>query len=261
MDEEASGTSTSQAASSSTLHELWVPSDFQTCIPAVEPLPRLSTNPELCFEMTIGRLGRLRRRHTCIYDSKVRKLRLAVSLNNLDVARSLLQSGIISINNFDMQRRSPLHIASCKGYTEMVKLLLLHGADPNIKDDLGNTPLHLAACTNNIEIVTLLLQAGTDVSSLDNCGRNPLQLAQSKLRLIKDMHKTKFEPPEMQKLKDQIQQVVSMMLIYLQKQKNAIAELDDLSDKLNKLKTSDINDIDGEVSKLLDELHILAVKK
>jgi ankyrin repeat protein len=39
-------------------------------------------------------------------------------------------------------------------------LLLEKGADPNIKDPLGNTPLHLAACTNNIAVVTLLLKAG-----------------------------------------------------------------------------------------------------
>jgi len=42
----------------------------------------------------------------------------------------------------------------------LCRLLLERGADPNIKDPLGNTPLHLAACTNNIAVVTLLLKAG-----------------------------------------------------------------------------------------------------
>ncbi|XP_026474592.1 ankyrin repeat domain-containing protein 54-like [Ctenocephalides felis] len=216
----------------------------------------------VCFRGPII-LDRRQRRHTCVYDSKTlraRRLRNAVSLNNLDLVRRLLQTGV-SANSSDSQRRSPLHLASCKGYTQMVKLLIEHGADANIKDDLGNTPLHLAACTNNIEIITLLLDGGADVSSLDNCGRNPLQLAQSKLRLIIEMNKKRIEPPEMQKLKDQVQQVVSMLLTFLQKQKDARVELDDLSDKLNKLKTSEINDIDGEVSKLLDDLQILEIKK
>lgn len=40
------------------------------------------------------------------------------------------------------------------------RLLLKYGANPNIKDALGNNPLHLAACTHHMEVVTLLLKGG-----------------------------------------------------------------------------------------------------
>jgi len=37
---------------------------------------------------------------------------------------------------------------------------LKYGANPNIKDALGNNPLHLAACTHHMDVVTLLLKGG-----------------------------------------------------------------------------------------------------
>ena len=80
-----------------------------------------------------------------------------------------------------------------QGYSEVVEILLRHGADPNQKvgscqsssffegsimitvhfhhayhnfvtkyfpqDQLGNTALHLAACTNHVPVVTLLLRS------------------------------------------------------------------------------------------------------
>ena len=73
---------------------------------------------------------------------------------------------------------------SLQGYSEVVEVLLRHGADPNQKDRLGNTAMHLAACTNHVPVVTLLLRAGTDLTTLDNNGRTPLQLAQAKLKII-----------------------------------------------------------------------------
>ncbi|KAJ1529465.1 hypothetical protein ONE63_006241 [Megalurothrips usitatus] len=112
-----------------------------------------------------------------------RKLRVAVSTNNIELVQSYLFAGV-DPNCVDSVGRSPLHLASCSGYSDIVRLLLENGANPNQRDRLGNTPLHLAACTNNIVVVTLLLKAGTDVCSSDLHGRSPLQLAQSKLKLL-----------------------------------------------------------------------------
>ncbi|KAK3911381.1 Ankyrin repeat domain-containing protein 54 [Frankliniella fusca] len=114
-----------------------------------------------------------------------RKLRVAVSSNNIELVQSFLFSGV-SPNCIDSMGRSPLHLAACSGYADIVRLLLENGANPNQRDRLGNTPLHLAACTNNVVVVTLLLKAGTDVCSSDLRGRSPLQLAQSKLKLLQE---------------------------------------------------------------------------
>lgn len=35
------------------------------------------------------------------------------------------------------------------GHTDIVKILVEHGADPNAKDNVDNTPLHLAADNSN----------------------------------------------------------------------------------------------------------------
>jgi ankyrin repeat protein len=42
---------------------------------------------------------------------------------------------------------------------EFIRILLRHGADPNLKDS-GNSPLYIAALLNCEECATLLLQAG-----------------------------------------------------------------------------------------------------
>ena len=111
-------------------------------------------------------------------------------------------------------------IMLCKNYF-IVKLLLEYGADPNQKDIVGNTPLHLAACINKIDIITLLLKAGTDINSSDNCGRTPLNIAQAKLKLLQSNMSTNSY-----QLKNEVLQVVGMMMIYLQRSgKNAEADL------------------------------------
>jgi len=52
---------------------------------------------------------------------------------------------------------------------------LKYGANPNIKDALGNNPLHLAACTHHMDVVTLLLKGGKKMG-LVNCHYNKILL-------------------------------------------------------------------------------------
>jgi ankyrin repeat protein len=72
---------------------------------------------------------------------------------------------------------TPLHVAARKGYVEIAKLLLEHGADPNIKDLHGWTPLHDAAYWGNVEVARLLLQHGADPNVKGKRGETPLILA------------------------------------------------------------------------------------
>jgi len=80
---------------------------------------------------------------------------------HLEVVKLLLEHGADpNVKNRD--GKTPLHNAASEGHLEVVKLLLERGADPNVKDDDGNTPLHNAAWRGHLEVVKLLLEHGAD---------------------------------------------------------------------------------------------------
>jgi Ankyrin repeats (3 copies) len=64
------------------------------------------------------------------------------------------------------------------GNIEFAKALIDHGADPNVRDELGNTPLHLAA-GRGAEIVSRLLAAGADPGAVNHRGATALFDARS----------------------------------------------------------------------------------
>ena len=53
-------------------------------------------------------------------------------------------SAVVDIQCTNRNGSTPLHFASYGGHTEAVQVLLSNGADPNIKDNSGNTPLDWA---------------------------------------------------------------------------------------------------------------------
>ena len=55
-----------------------------------------------------------------------------------------------------------LHSAAFEGDAERVRELLKKGADPNVRDEDGDTPLHDAASVGHVNVVRLLLEHGAD---------------------------------------------------------------------------------------------------
>merc|ERR1719188_2646764 len=143
-----------------------------------------------------------------------KKLRSAANTNNSDQVEMLCSGGGVDVNSFDEHRRSALHFAAAKGYSDVVEVLLRNGADPNQTDRLGNTPLHLAACTNHVPVVTLLLRVGTALTTLDNNGRTPLQLAQSKLKILQ---RNSSQTDGMSRVKAEVNSILEMMTEYLKR--------------------------------------------
>jgi hypothetical protein len=76
--------------------------------------------------------------------------------------------------------RMRLHIAALWGDVEIVELLLRRGADPNVKDDNGQTPLHIAALWGHVDVVRVLLEHRADPNAKDNDGKTPLHYAAEK---------------------------------------------------------------------------------
>jgi len=79
---------------------------------------------------------------------------------------------------------TPLHVAARESSVEVAKVLLLYGADANIKTSAekgGFSPLHCAAAPGNDEsrraVVRALLEAGAAIDAVSTEGLTPLRLA------------------------------------------------------------------------------------
>ncbi|XP_071006428.1 ankyrin repeat domain-containing protein 6-like isoform X2 [Oncorhynchus clarkii lewisi] len=73
--------------------------------------------------------------------------------------------------------RSPLHLASYKGHTEVVRILLKADCDLDIQDDGEQTALHRAAVVGNSDVISALIQEGCALDRQDKAGNTALHLA------------------------------------------------------------------------------------
>lgn len=127
-------------------------------------------------------------------------LHWAAHLNSLQLAQLLLDRGA-DIEVKEAQGRTPLQIATEKGYKELAELLrnadpsmalfnaalkgdeanlgrlLAAGADPNRKNRFGRAPLHAASLKGHLECDRLLLAKKPEVNIKDRTNRTPLHFA------------------------------------------------------------------------------------
>ena len=101
----------------------------------------------------------------------------ATRRNDLNQVRNLIKKQEVNVNFMgENASRSPLHMASEYGYTEIVELLLENRAEVDIKNYLGNAPLHY---TTSEVVVKLLLDKGANVNAKNNFLTTPLHLVTS----------------------------------------------------------------------------------
>lgn len=65
-------------------------------------------------------------------------MRTAAGTGSFTIVQKLLATDI-DPNSADEMGRTALHIAACKGYSDIVSLLITSGANPNARDCVGNT--------------------------------------------------------------------------------------------------------------------------
>ncbi len=98
----------------------------------------------------------------------------AIKTGNVDAVKRLISEASVSRGYPLRETRgtSAIWLAVCEAQTEIVRLLIEAGADPNgLPDD---TPLLNAVQQGNLELVELLIAGGADVNFSDEDGQPPL---------------------------------------------------------------------------------------
>ncbi|HVO68327.1 MAG TPA: ankyrin repeat domain-containing protein [Syntrophales bacterium] len=74
-------------------------------------------------------------------------------------------------------------LMSATGHSEILKILINHGANIHARDNYGRTVLIWAAYNGTEEVVKLLCEMGLDPNEKDNGGNTAISAAKNKLRL------------------------------------------------------------------------------
>ncbi|CAJ1052369.1 cyclin-dependent kinase 4 inhibitor B-like [Xyrichtys novacula] len=99
----------------------------------------------------------------------------AVNGNSAEV-EDLLRRGA-QVNGLNRFGRTALQVMMM-GSTPVARLLLTHGANPNVADSsTGLTPLHDAARTGFLDTVRLLVEFNANPQAVDNANCRPVDLA------------------------------------------------------------------------------------
>lgn len=95
----------------------------------------------------------------------------AIERNDADAVTAVLNSGVdpnaypdTDADQFFEDDSRPIDVAASDGSAGMVRLLLDHGADPNLGDGWNATPLSAAVEGESIETMQLLIQRGARVN-------------------------------------------------------------------------------------------------
>jgi hypothetical protein len=123
---------------------------------------------------------------TAITKSKWTPLHNAVAKDHVDVVRVLVLDGGADVTAMSTSGSTPIHTACIQGFIGVARVLLEEcGADVMSLDDTGWTPLHWAVFYRHSQLVRLLLKHGADVLAPEENGKTPLTFCKVKsIRVI-----------------------------------------------------------------------------
>ena len=82
-----------------------------------------------------------------------------------------------NVDGHDLDGATPLMRAASADNSAAIKILLKHGADPNLSTDDGWSPLHVAALRGAVHAAQALVDGGARVDAEDSYGWTALALA------------------------------------------------------------------------------------
>ena len=102
------------------------------------------------------------------YGATIDHLRLAAKFGQSGIITKLLVDSSLDLNAAENETgRTALHYAAENGHSNIVALLLVHGADSNVVDSDGRTPIFLATKATEPHCFLDLLRQGCDVNAKD----------------------------------------------------------------------------------------------
>jgi len=105
-------------------------------------------------------------------------LGLASYFGHYDTAEYLVIAGApVNSPARNELKATPIHSAAAAGHEKIVRLLIDHGADANIREQGGFTPLHAAAQNGNVKIIHALLMGGADLTIKSTDGKTAMDIA------------------------------------------------------------------------------------
>ena len=116
------------------------------------------------------------------------QLNAALTEGHMDIAMFLLNRGAVG-DSMSYVEQTGLYIASSRGYADVVRSLIDHGADLNAicqdyhgdyDNDVKWTPLHGAIYNGHRDIAILILGGGADTEILSSLGQTALYMASSR---------------------------------------------------------------------------------
>ncbi|CAG2224879.1 unnamed protein product [Mytilus edulis] len=119
-------------------------------------------------------------------------LHLASHEGHTNIVKLLLDHGATAVvNKGNINGSRPLHFAAHEGHKEIVEILLQHGADINQGNNNQSKPIHLATHENHIDIVKLLIEKGANVNDVNKNGSTPMHLILKEvdLKLYRSYHR------------------------------------------------------------------------
>ena len=129
-------------------------------------------------------VGRDRGQANAVAPDGYSPLGLAAFFKRGDVVKILLDAGADARPASRQGGFTPLHsaVATDAGTvdTEIVRLLLAKGADPNARSQSGSTPLHTVGFTGDRASLDLLLKHGADPAIRDNDGKSAADIARER---------------------------------------------------------------------------------